>query len=347
MKLQQRKELLAQLGAYMKGNDEEWAIVKQRAYQENNWFIPEFINLAVNNMATGFLQPGLLDKLAVTYSIPQENPSPQMIGIVMAGNIPLVGFHDLLCVFLSGHRAKIKASSKDEVLITHLVDKMISWQPETEYYFAFSAMLKECDAYIATGSNNSSRYFEYYFSKYPHVIRKNRSSVGILNGQESAAELEALADDVYQYFGLGCRNVTKIFVPRNYDFRPLLEAFRKYDHLSDYHKYKNNYDYNLAVYMLNNRYYMTNGSILLVEDSSITSPISQLNYEYYNNEDDVRARLLNNDSVQCVVGKNNIPFGEAQCPGIMEFADGIDTLEFLLHLPDNKQVPTVNEVRRP
>lgn len=347
MKLQQRKELLAQLGTYMQGNDEEWAIVKQQAYQENNWFIPEFINLAVKNIATGFLQPSQLDKLANTYSIPEENPAPQLIGIVMAGNIPLVGFHDLLCVFFSGHRAKIKASSKDEVLITHLVDKMISWQPAIQYYITFSAMLKECDAYIATGSNNSSRYFEYYFSKYPHIIRKNRSSVAILNGHESATELEALADDVYQYFGLGCRNVTKIFVPVDYDFRPLLAAFRKYDHLSDYHKYKNNYDYNLAVYMLNNRYYMTNGSILLVEDTAITSPISQLNYEFYNNEADVRARLLNNDSVQCVVGKNNIPFGEAQCPGITEYADGIDTLDFLLHLPDNKQLLTVNEVRRP
>ena len=345
MKLQQRKELLVQLGTYMQGNDQEWAIIKHRAYQENNWFIPEFIELAVKNIAT-FLEPSQLDQLAEVYSIPEENPSPQMIGIVMAGNIPLVGFHDLLCVFLAGHHAKIKTSSKDEVLITYLVEKMNTWQPASQNYFTFSAMLKDCDAYIATGSNNSSRYFEYYFSKYPHIIRKNRSSVAIINGNETAAELEALADDVYQYFGLGCRNVTKIFVPVQYDFQPLLHAFRKYDHLADNHKYRNNYDYNLAVYMLNNRYYMTNGSILLVEDNAITSPISQLNYEYYSNEAEVRAKLLNNDRVQCVIGKNNIPFGLAQCPGFTEYADGIDTLNFLLHLPEKVQA-SVNEVRRP
>jgi hypothetical protein len=347
MKLQQRKELLVQLGTYIQGNDQEWANIKQRASQENNWFIPEFIDLAVKNIASVFLQPAQLNKLVEAYSIPDENRSPKMIGIVMAGNIPLVGFHDLLCVFLAGHQAKIKASSKDQVLITYLVEKMATWQPASQNYFTFSAMLKHCDAYIATGSNNSSRYFEYYFSKYPHIIRKNRSSVAILNGNETSAELEALADDVYLYFGLGCRNVTKIFVPLEYDFQPLLHAFRKYNHLADNHKYRNNYDYNLAVYMLNNTYYMTNGSILLVEDSAISSPISQLNYEYYSNEAEVRAKLLNNDLVQCVVGKNNISFGSAQCPGITDYADDIDTLDFLLHLPENIQAGSVNEVRRP
>jgi hypothetical protein len=347
MKLQQRKELLIQLGTYMQGKDQAWIDVKHRAYLENNWFIPEFIEIAVNNIATSFLQPSQLENLEKTYSIPEENIAPQMIGIVMAGNIPLVGFHDLLCVFLTGHFGKIKASSKDQVLITHLVEKMTSWQPASEKYFTFSGMLKHCDAYIATGSNNSSRYFEYYFNKYPHIIRKNKSSVAILNGNESTADLEDLADDVYQFFGLGCRNVTKLFVPREYDFQPLLLAFKKYDHLADYHKYRNNYDYNLAIYMLNNRYYMTNGSILLVEDASITSPISQLNFEYYTNEAEVRAGLLNNDSVQCVVGKNNIPFGNAQCPSITDFADGIDTINFLMQLSENNHSPIVNEVRRP
>ena len=347
MKLQQRKELLGQLGNYMLGKDPEWALIKQQAYLENNWFIPEFIDLAVKNIASVFLQPGQLDQLAEAYSIPVENLTPQTIGIVMAGNIPLVGFHDLLCVFITGHKAKIKTSSKDQVLITHLVKKMISWQPAAGEYFTFSGMLKECDAYIATGSNNSSRYFEYYFSKYPHIIRKNRTSVAILHGNENVTELEALADDVLQFFGLGCRNVTKIFVPDDYDFQPLLQAFKKYDYLADNHKYRNNYDYNLAVYMLNNRYYMTNGSILLVEDAAFTSPISQLNYEYYSNEGEVRAKLLNNEAIQCVVGKNNIPFGEAQCPGIRDYADGVDTLDFLLQLKNSKQSGTVNEVRRP
>jgi len=195
-----------------------------------------------------------------------------------------------------------------------------------------SEMLKNCDAYIATGSNNSSRYFEYYFKNHPSIIRKNRTSVAILEGDENKEELEALADDVYQYFGLGCRNITKIFVPQQYDFVPLLEAFKKYDHLINHHKYKNNYDYNLAVHMLSNHFYMTNGSIILVEETSPFSPISQLNYEYYNNESEVRMKLLLNENIQCVAGKHNITFGKAQCPQLTDYADGVDTIEFLLSL---------------
>jgi hypothetical protein len=193
-------------------------------------------------------------------------------------------------------------------------------------------MIRNCDAYIATGSNNSSRYFEYYFKKYPSIIRRNRTSVAILTGKESDEELSKLADDVYLYFGLGCRNVTKIYVPRNYDFRPLLEAFRKYDFLANHHKYKNNYDYNLAILLLNHKYYMTNGSILLVEEKPVISPISQLNYEYYDEVKKVQLALQNNDAIQCVVGMGGIKPGNSQVPGICDFADGINTMEFLYEL---------------
>lgn len=329
MNLSQRKELLVQLGVYMQGNDEDWMQAKQRAYLENHWFIPEFIELSVNNIAQNFLQPQQLDLLIKQYRIAEENPNPKKIGIVMAGNIPLVGFHDLLCVFLTGHYAMIKPSSKDEVLIKHLVKKLSEWNQQVEQYMVISEMIKNCDAYIATGSNNSSRYFEYYFGKYPSIIRKNRTSVGILTGKETDEELENLADDVYRYFGLGCRNVTKIFVPKNYDFASLLNAFKKYDRLVDHHKYKNNYDYNLAIHILNNQYYMTNGSILLVENKSPFSPISQLNYEYYSNENEVREELKKDPSIQCIVSKNDISFGGAQCPGVCDFADGVDTINFL------------------
>jgi hypothetical protein len=193
-------------------------------------------------------------------------------------------------------------------------------------------MIKNCDAYIATGSNNSSRYFEYYFGKYPSIIRKNRTSVAILNGKESKEELERLSDDVYQYFGLGCRNVTKVYVPRNYDFVPLLGAFKKYDHLGDHHKYKNNYDYNLAIHILNNKYYMTNGSVILVENNSPFSPISQLHYEYYDDERQVMEELRDDSSIQCIVGEKNIDFGGAQCPQVCDYADGTDTMAFLMSL---------------
>jgi hypothetical protein len=223
----------------------------------------------------------------------------------------------------------VKPSSKDEVLIRHLAKKLIEWNQQVEPYITISEMIKNCDAYIATGSNNSSRYFEYYFAKYPSIIRKNRTSVAILTGKESAEELEKLADDVYQYFGLGCRNVTKILVPVNYDFIPLLNAFKKYDHLTDHHKYKNNYDYNLAIQILNKKYYMTNGSILLVENESPFSPISQLHYEYYTDESQVKEKLKSDSTVQCIVSKTDIGFGQAQCPGVCDYADGLDTMKFL------------------
>jgi len=329
MNLFDRRDLLVQLGNYMQSDMVEWREVQQKAFLENRWFIPEFLDLSSNNIAQNYLQPQQLDLLINRYQLPKENKTPKKIGIVMAGNIPMVGFHDLLCVFLTGHYAMIKLSSKDEVLIKHLIAKLIEWDLQVERYFTVSAMIKNCDAYIATGSTNSSRYFEYYFRKYPSIIRKNRTSVAILTGKENKEELENLSDDVYQYFGLGCRNVTKIFVPVNYDFVPLLEAFRKYDHLADHHKYKNNYDYNLAIHILNNKYYMTNGSIILIENESSFSPISQLHYQYYANETEVKDKLKDDVNIQCIVSKNDIGFGDAQRPQVCEYADGIDTIEFL------------------
>jgi hypothetical protein len=332
MNLSRRKELLVRLGNYMRSKEEDWQKAKEKAYLENRWFIPEFIELSVNNIAQNFLQPQQVDQLIKQYGIPEENSNPKKVGIVMAGNIPLVGFHDFFCVFLTGHHAMIKPSSKDEALITHLVNKLIEWNDEVEQFITISGMIKNCDAYIATGSNNSSRYFEYYFGKYPSIIRKNRTSVAILTGYETHEELKKLADDVYQYFGLGCRNVTKIFVPKNYDFVPLLNAFKKYDHLADHHKYKNNYDYNLAIHILNNKYYMTNDSIILIENGSPFSPISQLHYEYYSNENELREKLKKDQSIQCIVSKKDIGFGEAQCPNVNDYADGIDTMKFLMSL---------------
>jgi hypothetical protein len=196
----------------------------------------------------------------------------------------------------------------------------------------FQEMLKDCDAYIATGSNNSARYFEYYFKKYPHIIRRNRTSVAILDDNETTKELEELADDVHLYFGMGCRNVTKIFVPKGYEFIPLLTAFKKYDHFKDHNKYKNNYDYNLALHILNGKFYMANESIILLENSSIFSPISQLNYEFYTDKKTVEESLRSSDDVQCTVGHNHIPFGQAQLPSLTDYADGIDTINFLTKL---------------
>jgi hypothetical protein len=332
MNLQQRIFLLVRLGEYILSDKPLWQETKKRASRENVWFIPEFIELAASNIAGSFLQKGILESWSVNYKLTTINDEPQIVGIVMAGNIPLVGFHDWLCVFISGHKSLIKLSSKDHILFKHLIDKMIEWNEEVKELAQFADMLQGCDAYIATGSNNSSRYFEYYFGKYPHIIRRNRTSVAILTGKETNQDLEKLADDVYQYFGLGCRNVTKIYVPFNYDFLLLLTIFKKYNYLADHHKYKNNYDYNLAVQILNKKYYMTNDSILLIEDRSLFSPISQLNYEFYSNKKDLIALLQTIDDIQCIIGKDFIPFGQGQQPGITDYADGVDTLLFLANL---------------
>ncbi|HTD92894.1 MAG TPA: hypothetical protein VK644_03745, partial [Chitinophagaceae bacterium] len=254
MNLQERIDLAVSLGQYMLSADPAWAAAKEKAGQQNSWFIPEFVELAVRNIADSFLQRPALEAWTRSYDLPPVQAHPKNIGIVMAGNIPLVGFHDLLCVFISGHSALIKLSSKDEVLIRHLAEKLSDWSPAIGDLIRFPERLKGCDAYIATGSNNSAGYFDYYFGRFPHIIRRNRTSVAILDGTETAEELDRLSDDVFLFFGLGCRNVTKIYVPQGYDFIPLLDAFRKYDRLADHHKYKNNYDYNLAIHLLNRQF---------------------------------------------------------------------------------------------
>ena len=330
MNLQMRIKLATQLGQYILSGSPEWLETKHRASLSNPWFTPEFIDMASENISKHFLDKQKLGNWTSSYKI--ETVSPKKIGIVMAGNIPLVGFHDFLCVFISGHKAIIKASSKDEVLIKHLAQKLIEWNNELNEMIVFQEMLKDCDAYIATGSNNSARYFEYYFKKYPHIIRRNRTSVAILDGNETVSEIERLADDVHLYFGMGCRNVTKTFVPKGYDFIPLLTVFKKYDHFKDHHKYRNNYDYNLALHILNGKFYMANESLILLENPSIFSPISQLNYEFYTDKSIIEESLRSMEDLQCTVGHGHIPFGQAQLPSLTDYADGIDTINFLTKL---------------
>lgn len=330
MILQERIQALVSLGQYILENNEAWQETVYKAQLQNGWFTEAFVNRAANQIAHSFLQQAALEDWSGYYGI-NEQPveSPKNVGIVMAGNIPLVGFHDLLCVFVSGHKAVIKASSKDDVLIKHLVARLISINPAVAHYISFADMLKNCDAYIATGSNNSAGYFDYYFGKYPNLIRRNRTSVALLTGKETVEELTRLADDVYLYFGLGCRNVTHIYVPQEYDFIPLLRAFDKYNDLADHHKYKNNYDYNLAIYILNKQFYMSNPSLLLLENENHFSPIAQLNYSFYNDNAELAQTLEADTDIQCIVGDGYIPFGQSQQPGISNYADGADTMAFL------------------
>jgi hypothetical protein len=337
MNLEQRIDLMVELGNYILSEDPGWLAAKHRASLENGWFRPEFIEEAIQAIAAEFLQKEKLTEWTSQYVLPSENRAPKNIGLVMAGNIPLVGFHDLLCIFIAGHRQTIKPSSRDEVLIRRLVEQLTSYDPGVRDLVSFAERLKGCEAFIATGSNNSARYFDYYFGKYPHIIRRNRTSVAILSGRESLEELERLADDSNQYFGLGCRNTTKIYVPENYDFLPLLEAFRKYDWLADYTKYRHNYDYHLTLLLLNRKQYMTNGVILLEENPSPFSPISVLHYEYYRELATLLPGLVGNPDIQCIVGQGgtfagSVPFGYAQRPGLKDYADGVDTLQFLRDL---------------
>jgi hypothetical protein len=332
MILQERIQLLARLGEYMLSKEEEWLAVQERAYRENAWFIPEFQDRSIQQIANQFLQPELLTHWANSYGVKDTPALPKTVGLVMAGNIPLVGFHDFLSVFISGHALVIKTSSKDEWLIKHLVKKMYEWEITVQNHISFAEQLKGCDAYIATGSNNSGRYFEYYFGKYPNIIRRNRTSVAVLDGTETADELSLLADDIQLYFGLGCRNITQLYVPTGYDFVPLLKALEKYAYLIDYHKYKHNYDYHLALLIMGNKYYMNNDSVILTENSSPFSPVSQVHYHYYTEKNSLSPLLQGNTDIQCVVGHGFIPFGEAQHPGLTDYADGVDTMAFLQEL---------------
>lgn len=331
MNLHTRIKILSSLGDYLLEEQDVYKEAQLRAWAENKWFIPPYISLSGKSIAREMLQANKLEEVCKFYQIPDQQEHPQTIGLVMAGNIPFVGLQDLICVLLTGHQLKLKLSSKDTILVHHLIKYLTEQYPELAQWIRIEDMLKECDAYIATGSDNSARYFEYYFGKYPNIIRKNRTSVAIVDGSETKEELESLADDIQLYFGLGCRNVTQIWVPEEYDFVPLLSALRKYDHYKEHDKYKNNFDYQLTIAIMNNRFYMSNDSIVLLENESPFSPISQLHYQYYSNKAEVKKKIDEN-KIQCIVGKGFMPFGKAQQPNLIDFPDGVDTLDFLKKL---------------
>ncbi len=318
------------LGKYMMTGANEWISAKERAAISNSWFIPEFIDIASRNIAEKFLDREELIKWSKHYSL-DDNISPKVVGIVMAGNIPMVGFHDLLATFIAGHYQAIKLSSKDDVLTKHLVEKLYEIDPEIRKYIRIEEVLKGSDAFIATGSNNSSRYFEQYFGSYPNIIRRNKTSMAVLTGMESESELAALSDDIHLYFGLGCRSVSSILVPEGYDFIPLLNSFNRYEYFMDHHKYKSNYDYQLSLLLMNNLFYMTNGSTLLRENDSPFSAISVVHYRHYKNQADLE-EMTSSPDLQCVTGQGFLPFGSSQEPGLFTYADGVDTMQFLLSL---------------
>lgn len=326
---EQRIALLVQLGEYMLSDSEEWDITKDRAVSMNAWFTRGNVELAVSNICAEFLQKDKLEQWISKYT-PVSNP--KTVGIVTAGNIPLVGFHDFLSCFMSGHITKLKLSSKDEVLLKHIIAKLTEWNSEVANEVIVADNLKNCDAYIATGSNNTARYFEQYFAKYPNIIRKNRTSVAILDGTETAEELDKLMNDVFSYYGLGCRNVTQICVSKGYDLTKIMEAANNYADIINHHKYKNNFDYYLAIYLLNKVPYYSNDSLLMVENAVPFSAVGVLHYRYYDSIETIQNELNSSEDIQCIVGHNNVPFGNSQRPNLADYADGVDTMQFLTSL---------------
>jgi len=303
----------------------------------NGWFTPEQVYFAVESWAKA-LREDNINKWLSDYPIDcaQGDKAVKTIGLILAGNIPLVGFHDFLSVLISGHKVLVKASSNDQHLIAFLANYLISIVPELSNYISFTdGKLENFDAIIATGSNNTARYFEFYFKDKPSIIRKNRNSVAVLNGNESHEDLVGLGEDIFRYFGLGCRNVSKLFVPKDYNFDAFFKAIYEYKDVIFYEKYSNNYDYNKAVFLMSNFKLLDNEFLTLKEDASFSSPISSLFYEYYDDIEDLQKRLeIESDQIQCIVSNNLIPssisFGQTQQPKLWDYADNVDTIWFLI-----------------
>lgn len=333
MDVEDRIKVFVQLGKWMESwSEDTFSEVVSRAGNENGWFTKESIQLAISG-TVAYLKENQLRLWVGQYDFGPIKP--MNVGLVMAGNIPLVGFHDLLCVLLSGHKAMVKTSSQDNYLMTKILQGLQDVSSELYSNVQLIERLNEAEAYIATGSDNSARYFQYYFGKKPYVIRQNRTSVAVLTGDESTEQLKALGKDIFTYFGLGCRNVSKVLVPEGYIFNEFFESIEEFGKALHHHKYQNNYDYNKSIYLVNRQLHLDNGFLLVTESKELVSPISVLYYETYSSQDDLHQNLEHNkEKIQCIVGASaeQIPFGEAQHPEVSDYADGVDTMKFLLSL---------------
>lgn len=352
MSLEKRINAFVQLGLFLKQfensvqnraiqhintlfyNEFEELIERQKAY--NGWFTKENVITAITEIGDSLTKKNLLDWVS-TYQI--KNETNKNVGVIMAGNIPLVGFHDLLCVLITGNNLQAKLASNDNTLIKKIGEILLFIEPTFIDKISFIERLENFDAVISTGSNNTARYFYQYFSNYPHIIRKNRNSAAIINEKDTAEDLKPLGKDVFQYFGLGCRSVSKLYIPKGYRIATIFEAFYSdYQEVTNNNKYANNYDYNKAVYLLGNNQILDNGFIILKEDSSLSSPVGVLHYEYYDSLIQLQKRLEEeNMEIQCVVSSKNtslktLAFGKAQSPSLTDYADGVDTMKFLLEL---------------
>jgi hypothetical protein len=312
----------------------------EQASTENPWFRKDDIYSALEGITKMLNEKNINAWLSQYPELKTQVLKPQKVGVVNAGNIPLVGFHDFLCVLISGNFYLGKLSSKDKILLPALRDILIEYEPEFNDYIHFEEnLLKDFDAIIATGSDNTARYFHYYFGKYPNIIRKNRNGVAVIPEDYNEEDLKKLADDIFMYYGLGCRNVSKIFFPENFDYEQFFNSINHYyDKLINHHKYANNYDYHKSIFLMNKVPHLDNGFVLLKQDSSIASPISTIFFETYKKIDNVKKLLeTQTDQIQCIVSDQEalngaVPFGKAQFPELWDYADNVDTLKFLSSL---------------
>ncbi|WP_432410340.1 acyl-CoA reductase [Rasiella sp. SM2506] len=349
MQLQQRINAFVQLGMFLSQFAEETPLknpsvlyndvffaemqdVLQLAKIKNMWFTVDNLQYTCKNWGNALSVSNIENWLSV-YKI-SEIPSEKRVAIVMAGNIPLVGFHDFMCVLLSGYSVLGKLSSNDTILLPFLTKYLMTVEPLFESKIELTTeKLEDFDAVIATGSDNTALYFKHYFGKYPNIIRKNRNSIAIITGKETPQQMEALADDIFRYFGLGCRNVSKIYVPKDYKWDHFFNGMFAWKDVINNHKYINNYDYNKAVYLMSLVKLLDNEFMILKEDTGFSSPISVVFYETYSNLNEL-TKTLNSvtEKIQCIISQKHIPFGDAQEPNLSDYADGVDTMEFLLSL---------------
>ncbi|MEO8795022.1 MAG: acyl-CoA reductase [Daejeonella sp.] len=333
LKSKNKIEALARLGEFLKNPDEELIGLIESAKHYNAWFTTESARKAIDGIAS-MLNKNDLEKWLANQPDNEEH-SLKTVGLVLAGNIPLVGFHDILCVLVAGKKALIKLSSQDNKLIPYILNKLFEIEPAFAKQVEYIERLVQFDAVIATGSNNTSRYFEYYFKHVPHIIRKNRNSVAVLSGSESSEDLSKLGNDIFDYFGLGCRNVSKLYVPQDYNFKHFFESIEHFKPIADHHKYINNYDYNKSIYLVNQDEHLDNGFLLLKKDSRMASPLAVLYFEYYADRQELSESLNEiSDQIQCVVSADSlnssyVSFGESQQPKLWDYADGVNTIDFL------------------
>lgn len=327
---------LVSLGKLLQNPNKELEQAIQLAPHKNAWFTVDETKKALNSL-TEMLNELDLEKWFEDIHV---STTPKKVGLILAGNIPLVGFHDVLCVLATGNVAQIKLSSSDDKLIPILLSALISFEPKLAQQVQYIERLKDFDAIIATGSNNTSRYFDFYFGKVPHIIRKNRNSVAVLNGDETVEQIAQLGNDIFDYFGLGCRNVSKVYLPKGYDIKKFFEPLEKFRPIINHFKYNNNYDYNKSIYLVNRAQHFDNGFLLLKEDENQSSPLAVLFFEYYENINDVAEKLkAKANEIQCVVTQTNIQIGKtlielggAQHPKLWDYADDVNTIKFLNNL---------------